>query len=116
VQNYGSTARTVTVYWERFTYYDMSGGTAVRTATPGYHSLSVPANSTRTYWLAAEYNGSESGCNGNEGCHYVGAKGHLEYVGYNSVSSYSPLQSPFTGCVDGPSPVTNWAHTGWCED
>ena len=92
----------------------MGGGDAYRTAYMGTHRMTVAAHSTRTFWFVRDYLYGEGGCNNNEGCHYTGAKGHFLTSGYSSVSSYSPMQSPLIDCVDGPSPVENWANTGKC--
>ena len=114
IQNYGDGGRNVQVYWERWAYWNQSGGNAVQTAIMGTHSMTVAANSTRTFWLPRDYVWGEYLCNDNEGCQYTGAKGHFKTNGYSSVSAYSPMQSPGTGCKDKSSGVENWADTAWC--
>ncbi|WP_328473522.1 hypothetical protein OHA21_12725 [Actinoplanes sp. NBC_00393] len=114
IQNYGNTSRTVQVYWERWAWWDQIRGNATRTAYMGTHSMTVAANSTRTFWYPRGYVWGEGLCSQNEGCQYTGTKGHFLTSGYSSVSAYSPLQSPLTGCKDRSSGVTNWADTAWC--
>lgn len=114
IQNYGNVSRNVQVYWERWAWWDQFAGNARQTAVMGTHSMTVAAHSTRTYWLARDYEWGEYLCNDNEGCQYTGTKGHFLTSGYSSVSAYSPMQSPLTGCKDRSSGVTNWADTAWC--